>query len=284
MGGRIRIEKLSHTLSFKKRNAPTISVMIRESSAGPEARKRKTNIGWNVTVHSQKLAHANIIESMDRIVHTADAIEWLNSQTVLEGCSLVGSLPDISEFPGYSLEKWSEWFTGTARLILSKTPPDGVSFFFQSDIKQDGYWVDKSFLVQKAAMELGRNMLFHKIVCRFPVGTITMGRPSYSHVLAFTENVKPDFGKWTADVLPDTGEKTWVRGMGLDVSMMIAQFVKDQTQTKTIVNPFCGQGSMLAAANFLGLSAVGIERSTKRAEVARSLDVSPDGKSFKVGL
>ncbi len=258
--------------------------MIRESSAGPEARKRKTNICRNITVHSQKLAHANIIGFMDRIVHTADAIEWLNSQPVLEGSSLVGSLPDISEFSGYSLEKWSEWFTGTAKLILAKTPPDGVSFFFQSDIKLDGYWVDKSFLVQKAAAELGRHMLFHKIVCRFPAGTITMGRPSYSHVLAFTETVKPDFNKWTADVLPDTGEKTWVRGMGLDVALMIAQFVKDQTKSTTIVNPFCGQGSMLAAANFLGLSAVGIERSTKRAEAARSLLVSPDGKSFQVGL
>ncbi len=276
----IGIKKLPHSLSFEKRNPPTIRVMIREASASAKARERKTNIGWNVTVHSQKLAHRNIIVSMDRIVHTADAIEWLNSQTPLEGCSLVGSLPDISEFPGYSLEKWSEWFTATAKLILIKTPPEGVSFFFQSDIKQDGYWVDKSFLVQKAAQDLGRKMLFHKIVCRYPAGTITMGRPSYSHVLAFTEIVKPDFGKWTADVLPDTGEKTWVRGMGLDVSMMIAQFVKDQTQTRTIVNPFCGQGSMLAAANFHGLSAVGIERSSKRAEAARSLKISPDGKSF----
>lgn len=258
--------------------------MIRESSTGPEARKRKTNIGRNITVHSQKLAHANIIGSMDRIVHTTDAIEWLNSQPVLEGSSLVGSLPDISEFSGYSLEKWSEWFTVTAKVILSKTPPDGVTFFFQSDIKLNGYWVDKSYLVQKAAADLGRHMLFHKIVCRFPAGTITMGRPSYSHVLAFTETVKPDFNKWTADVLPDTGEKTWVRGMGLDVALMIAQFVKDQTKSTTIVNPFCGQGSMLAAANFLGLSAVGIERSTKRAEAARSLLVSPDGKSFQVGL
>lgn len=218
---------------------------------------------------------------MERIVHTADAIEWLRSQEVLKGSSLVGSLPDISEFPGYTLPEWKAWFTSTARLILSKTPDDGVSFFFQSDIKVDSTWVDKSFLVQKAAEESGQDLLFHKIVCRFPVGTITFGRPAYSHVLAFSKSVRPDYGKSTADVLPDTGEKTWVRGMGLDVSLMIARFVKEHTQTTTVVNPFCGQGSMLAAANFVGLHAVGIERSTKRAEMARALVVAEDGKSFK---
>ncbi len=218
---------------------------------------------------------------MERIVHTADAIEWLNSQEELVGSSLVGSLPDISEFQGYSLNQWKEWFTTTARLILSKTPSNGVSFFFQSDIKLDNTWIDKSYLVQKAAEELGHEMLFHKIVCRYPVGTITFGRPAYSHVLAFSKGVRPDYGKSTADVLPDTGEKTWVRGMGLDVSLMIARFVKEHTETKTIVNPFCGQGSMLAAANFVGLCAVGIERSTKRAELARELTVNDDGKSFK---
>lgn len=217
---------------------------------------------------------------MERIVHTADAIEWLKSQQILHGSSLVGSLPDISEFPGWSLADWKKWFTDTARLILSKTPPEGITFFFQSDIKVENLWVDKAFLVQKAAEELGHNQLFHKIVCRYPVGTITMGRPAYSHILAFSQNVKPDLNKSSADVMPDTGEKTWARGMGLEVSLMIAKYVQDQATTKTIVSPFCGQGSMLAAANHFGLSAVGIERSPKRAEAARQLRVAEDGRSF----
>lgn len=217
---------------------------------------------------------------MERIVHTADAIEWLRSQEELKGCSLVGSLPDISEFPGYSLADWKKWFTDTASLILSKTPPEGISFFFQSDIKVENVWVDKAFLVQKAAEELGHDLLFHKIVCRYPVGTITMGRPAYSHVLAFSKTVRPDNGRWAADVLPDTGEKTWERGMGLEVALMISKFNLTHATTKTIVNPFCGQGSMLAAANHLGLGAIGIERSTKRAEAARSLSVALDGNSF----
>lgn len=221
---------------------------------------------------------------MERIVHTADALEWLRSQEELKGCSLVGSLPDISEFPGVSLEDWKRWFTDTARLILSKTPPEGISFFFQSDIKVGNIWVDKSFLVQKAAEEMGHDLLFHKIACRYPAGTITMGRPAYSHVLAFSRTVKPDNGRWAADVLPHTGEKTWERGMGLEVALMIAKFTATHATTKSIVNPFCGQGSMLAAANFHGLNAIGIERSTKRADIARTLKISADAKTFEIGL
>lgn len=220
------------------------------------------------------------LRPMERTVHTADALEWLRSQGTIPGASLVGSLPDISEFPGVSLGDWKSWFIETAELILLKTPPEGVSFFFQSDIKVEGLWVDKSYLVQKAAEKVGRNLLFHKIACRYPVGTITFGRPAYSHVLAFSESVVPDLKISTADVLPETGEKTWMRGMGLEIALMIARFVKTQTQTKTIVNPFCGQGAMLAAANHLGLSAVGIERSPKRAEAARTLLVAPDGAGF----
>ena len=61
----------------------------------------------------------------ERIVVCADAIEWLSSQEKLEGASLVASMPDISEFPKWSLEKWKEWFKSTAALIMSKTPDDG---------------------------------------------------------------------------------------------------------------------------------------------------------------
>src|SRR6478752_10499069 len=95
-----------------------------------------------------------------RIVHCEDAIKWLESQPVLEGSSLLGSLPDISEFPSYSLAQWKEWFISTAELTLSKTDPDGVTMFYQTDIKVDGRWVDKGYLVQKAAENQGHELLW----------------------------------------------------------------------------------------------------------------------------
>ncbi len=219
-----------------------------------------------------------------RLVHTADAIEWLQQSPVLEGCSLLASMPDIGEFPGYSLEQWKEWFSTTASLILSRTPPRGVTLFFQSDIKMDGEWVDKGFIVQKAAEALGHKLLWHKVVCRAPLGQPTFGRPGYSHILCFSQELTLDLAKSTADVMPETGEKTWVRGMGIDVCVALARFIKEQTPTKTLVHPFCGEGSMIATANAFGLDAIGIERSSKRAEKARQLQVRNNGQGWVLDL
>lgn len=217
---------------------------------------------------------------MTRTVHCEDALAWLEGQGDLTASSFVASMPDISEFPGYSLEQWKEWFTKAAELILRKTSPDGVTIFYQSDIKHDGVWVDKGYLCQKAAEAVGAQTLWHKIVCRAPAGVATFGRPAYSHILCFSQALKLDPGRSTADVLPSLGEKTWERGMGLEAAVMIAKFIKAHTKGHTVVNPFCGMGTMLAAANGVGLSAIGIERSPKRAEAARKLTLTADLKDF----
>lgn len=219
---------------------------------------------------------------MNREVFCDDAIEWLNQGHIPQDASLIASMPDISEFPKYTLTEWKEWFTSTAKLILEKTPENGVSVFYQSDIKQESIWVDKAYLVQRAAEEVGSELLWHKIVCRFPAGTITFGRPAYSHVLCFSKKFRPDLSKSTADVIPVIGEKTWERGMGLEACQMIAKFIARETQSKTLIHPFCGEGGMLAAANSHGLNAIGIERSPKRVEKARRMEISSDGKEWEL--
>jgi hypothetical protein len=217
----------------------------------------------------------------DREVICGDALEWLNSQPILEGCSLVASMPDISEFSNMPLNGWKEWFTNTAALIMSKAPEDGVAIFYQSDIKHEGVWVDKAYLVQKAAEQQGLELLWHKIVCRVPPGIATFGKPAYSHILCFSKGVRLlDMSKSTPDVIGDLGEKTWVRGMGLENCLMISKFIASHTNTKTIVHPFCGEGSILAAANIVKLKALGIERSPKRADKARRLTISDDLKNW----
>ena len=206
-----------------------------------------------------------------RIVHCEDALEWLGKQEALAGCSLITSMPDFSEFPDLTLPKWKEWFTSTAALVLSRTPTEGVTIFYQTDIKKDGTWVDKAYLCQKAAEQLGHELLWHKVICRAPAGSVTFGRPAYSHMLCFSRGARADVARSTSDVLPKAGDTTWTRGMGTEACLAACKYVLENTPTRTIVNPFCGHGSVLAIANQLGMDAVGIELSKKRAKKARNL-------------
>jgi len=216
--------------------------------------------------------------SAGRSVHCQDAITWLQQWVPLDECSLVASLPDISEFPSLSLEEWQSWFMEAAALIMSRTPASSVSIFYQTDIKLQGVWVDKAYLCQRAAEAQGCKLLWHKIACRVPAGQATFGRPAYSHIICFSRDLRLGTQHSTPDVIPKLGEKTWERGMGLEACTLIANFIKQQVGSRTVVNPFCGQGSMLAAANAAQLAAIGIERSAKRAELARNLQLIRDSE------
>ncbi len=206
-----------------------------------------------------------------RQVHCEDALAWLERQGPLAGCSLVTSMPDHSEFPSLTLDAWKDWFIRAAGLVLSRCPDDGVTIFFQTDIKVEGTWVDKAYLVQKAAERAGHALLWHKLVCRAPAGMTTCGRPAYSHLLCFSRGIRADVARSTPDVLPAPGQVTWTRGMGTEACALACRFILEHTPTRTVVDPFCGHGTVLAVANELGLDAVGVELSRKHARRAERL-------------
>ncbi len=208
-----------------------------------------------------------------RTVHCADALEWLSARGALEGSSVVTSLPDFSEFPSLSQGEWRRWFSGAAQAIVEHCPDDGVAIFYQTDVKRGGVWVEKSQLCLEGAARAGAELLFHKIVLRQPPGTITFGKPGYSHLLAFSRGVRVDLARATPDVLPENGPVLWTRGMGLAACQFACRFILRETKTRTVVDPFCGLGTVLAVANSLGLDAVGVELSRKRAQRSRALAV-----------
>jgi len=209
-----------------------------------------------------------------RTVHCEDALAWLAARPTLDGCSVFTSLPDVSELSPMTFAVWRQWFVDAARLVLEKTPDDAVAVFYQTDIKVERRWIDKAYLVQRAAEETGHALLWHKVVCRRPAGTPTPGRPGYAHLLCFSRTVVPDLSRATGDVLPDLGPMTWSRAMGLDAARVAVRFIREHTPSHTLVDPFCGVGTALAVANEAGLDAVGVELSRRRARKARALDLA----------
>ncbi|MFO0724712.1 MAG: SAM-dependent methyltransferase [Myxococcota bacterium] len=209
-----------------------------------------------------------------RQIHTGDGIAWISAATLGPQQAIVSSLPDVSECRGMEFEAWRRWFIDTSALLCRAVDPSAVTVFYQTDIKREGRWVDKAYLVARGAEEAGASLLFHKIVCRAPPGTITFGRPAYAHLLCFSRGLRLPPAASSADVLPRLGEMTWARAMGVEACAAVARFLLANTECRTVVDPFCGLGTMLAVANAFGLDAIGVERSRKRAARAETLVVA----------
>lgn len=208
-----------------------------------------------------------------RQVYRQDALPWLRERAPLDGCSLITSLPDVSSFPELDVSGWQRWFVDAAELVLRATPEQGVAIFYQTDIKRDGVWVDKGYLCHRAAEREGSALLWHKIACRKPAGEPSFGRPAYSHLLCFSRKLRPAAAPAYPDVLATVGAMTWSQAMGNDACRLACSYILAHTQTRTIVDPFCGYGTVLAMANALGLDAIGVERNAKRARKSQTLQL-----------
>lgn len=206
-----------------------------------------------------------------RQVFRAEALDWMENHPSRPQTSVITSLPDISELPEHDLEGWRIWFVRAAERVVTWVPDDGVAIFFQSDIRRQGVWIDKGYLVLRAAENAGAVLLWHKIVCRKPPGTITHGRASYSHLLCVSRTAPRALRHPGPDVLADGGTQIWSRAMGVAACRLACRFLREETATHLVCDPFCGRGTALAVANDFGFDAVGVDRSERCCRAARSL-------------
>jgi hypothetical protein len=214
-----------------------------------------------------------------RDVVQAEALGWLEAHPAEAGTSVITSLPDVSEVPELSFDAWRAWFIDAARRVIRWVPPDGVAVFYQSDIRRGGTWVDKGYLVARAADDEGAPLLWHKIVCRRPPGTVAYSRASYSHMIGVARVERPMPRAPGPDVLVGAGFMPWSKAMGVEACRLACRFLKDETPTRLVVDPFCGVGTALAVANRFGFDALGVDRSSRRCRAARKLrlDAGPPG-------
>jgi hypothetical protein len=212
----------------------------------------------------------------NRTVLCRDSIRWLNEQKSID--YVVTSLPDHSEMK-FTLDQWKSWFVSTAALILSKLSDDGLALFYQTDCritdnKTDHVteWVDKSFLIQTAAVQSNCKLLWHKVMLKGGPELVN-GRPSYSHLLCFSKNLNDKLMKVSPDVA-HRGKAVWKRGMGYHSTFVAVEFIRQycpQPNKATIVDPFCGHGTVLAVANYLGFNSIGIDCMAKFCKAAVKL-------------
>jgi hypothetical protein len=211
--------------------------------------------------------------SPTRQIIRAEALAWLAAHDASARTSIITSLPNVSELPVRDLEVWRAWFMGAAERVLRWLPADGIAMFYQSDIRHAGVWIDKSYLVMRAAETVGASLLFHKIVCRKPPGTISHRRAGYSHLLAFAHAPRPRIAHPGPDVLGEAGAMPSSKSMGVAACRLACRFLREETETRTVVDPFCGHGTALAVANAFGFDAIGIDTSARQCRAARALGI-----------
>ena len=82
-------------------------------------------------------------------MHQGDALAWLRAQSLPADHAIVTSLPDYSEVPRLGFEGWKGWFRDVAELACTQVAASAVTVFYQTDIKHDGRWIDKAYLVSR---------------------------------------------------------------------------------------------------------------------------------------
>jgi len=222
---------------------------------------------------------------VSRDVRYMDASAFFDQHDVLDGYVFT-SMPDIVE-AGLcgDPQAYVALIKRFVRAIVGRLPPRAIAIFYQSDSKIAGEWLDKSFVIQAAAAEVGGRLLWHKIVLfAFPAHHISgKGRPQYSHMLALAKGVRNDEA-WvhnasTPDVLL-RGDMPWARAMGVTACDVAIRFLcaaiaheagRPGAPRPRVIDPFCGQGTALAVANEYGLDALGVELNRKRCDAARTL-------------
>lgn len=208
---------------------------------------------------------------VSRIVHQGDGVAFLRTAALPASHAIVTSLPDVSELP-IAFDAWRAWFIEAARVACSRVDQNAAAIFFQSDVIHEKAWVDKGHLVSLAADAAGVPCLFHKVVCRAPAGK-AIGRPGYSHLQAFSRSLEAGAVRDIPDVLPRLGGMPWARAMGIEACEIVCRYLLTHTACRTVVDPFCGVGTMLAVANAYGMDAIGVELAPRRAARARTLSV-----------
>jgi hypothetical protein len=211
-----------------------------------------------------------------RRVVQAEALSFLAAHPAEAGTSVITSLPDLTELSPLDLNVWRTWFVEAVQRVVAWVPDDGVAIFFQSDVRFEGRLIDKGYLVAKGAEAEGAATLWHKIVCRRPPGTIAFGRPSYSHMICGQRGLakRPPTRHPGPDVIPDAGFMPWSRAMGVEACRVALRFLREETATRLVADPFCGRGTVLAVANAMGFDALGIDIGAKRCRAARALALS----------
>jgi hypothetical protein len=172
---------------------------------------------------------------------------------------IAASIPTAIEVGLEPLTEWATFATKAVADIVDAAGPH-PTILVQTDRLVGGQTMSWPGIIASAVP--AKPITWHKIALRRPVDTIDIHRPTYRHVICL--GGRP--GRRTPDVWTD-GPVLWAHGTGIETARRIADYVADYVATHddaVALNPFCGVGTILAAFQTAGLSAIGCDNNPDR--------------------
>lgn len=199
------------------------------------------------------------------VVH-ANALHWLGTQD--DNGVIITSLPDLSELQT-DREGWENFTRAACEALIFSLKETGIIFFYQTDRKYQGITIDKKSFISNIFHSYGFETIMSKIVLKQAPETSNLFRPTFTNLFAFSKEIKS--GKPTPDVIYG-GKMIYKNAMGFNACAVCLDFLKSKgyDSETVIVDPFCGQGSILKMANDAGFNSIGVDidiNQTKKAEL-----------------
>jgi len=210
----------------------------------------------------------NILSSntTTRKVICGNSLNLLNNYENVK--AIITSLPDMEEIGETKIYKYHLWLFVACEKLRNSIDENGVIFFYQTNRKYKGTLIDKNSLITSQFIPYEFNKVFEKIILRKEPETIDRYRPTYTTLTAFSKTLKA--GQPTPDII-HRGNMMYKNAMGENAIKVCLDFVKKNVETDTILDPFCGRGSVLRLANFYGYNAIGIDIDPKQCEIAKNI-------------
>lgn len=193
-----------------------------------------------------------------------DAFDYLKE---FKQKAIITSLPDMDEI-NMDIPEWTKWITRACIQLAAALDDDGIIFFYQTNRKHKGYLIDKSWMITNCFYFLGYKKIHEKIVLKQKVNTVSLFRPAHSKIFSFSKKLTS--GKGVPEVF-DTGKMLYKNAMGYNAAKSCVNYIKKHVDTDTILDPFCGQGSVLKIANDMGMNAIGIDILKEQCKLAKKL-------------
>jgi len=200
-----------------------------------------------------------------REIICTNAIRWLEEQPDNSLPSAVTGIPDTHTIQkDMTTAEYMQFIRIASSLIMKKVRPDQYCIFILTDRKGDGIWIDKGHQIIDMALSLDMKQLWHKIIVNKQSVNFIMA--SYSHFLCFSKAGTP--GKPTPDVM-ERGDIVYRYATGQIPTRIAIEFLAGKTDT--VLDPFVGQGTVVAMANAYGMKGIGIDIDPEQCEKAKLL-------------